>query len=190
MKHLFTSLWQTHCRWLFAGALLLVGASASRAQNVGVGTVTPAASAILDVSSTTKGLLPPRMSKAQRDAVMAPAAGLLITQTDNTPGLYQYTAAFGWVSVGTLNSESLATLAAPITAVNVMPATTTLVYTTNGSTAIGSVTLQPGTEGQRLVIINNDEQYLPVVSTSGTGNILPKYGARYLYTSGAWRRES
>ena len=35
-------------------------------QNVGIGTTTPNASALLDVSSTTKGILIPRMTGAQR----------------------------------------------------------------------------------------------------------------------------
>ncbi len=42
---------------------------------------TPNASAILDVKSTTKGLLPPRMTKSQRDAISTPAAGLLVFNT-------------------------------------------------------------------------------------------------------------
>src|SRR5690606_7652526 len=51
------------------------------AGNVGVGTATPAASAILDASSTSKGFLPPRMTTAQRDAIASPAAGLIIFHT-------------------------------------------------------------------------------------------------------------
>ncbi len=39
-------------------------------------------SAELEVKSTTKGFLPPRMTKAERDAIVTPAAGLLIYQTD------------------------------------------------------------------------------------------------------------
>jgi hypothetical protein len=54
---------------------------ASMAQNVGIGTTTPAASALLDVSSTTKGILPPRMTTTQRDAIASPAAGLIIFNT-------------------------------------------------------------------------------------------------------------
>lgn len=48
---------------------------------VGVGTTTPAASAQLEVSSTTKGFLPPRMTTTQRDAIASPAAGLTIYNT-------------------------------------------------------------------------------------------------------------
>ncbi len=49
--------------------------------NVGVGTSNPNSSAILDVSSTTKGLLPPCMTSAQRDAIASPTAGLFIYNT-------------------------------------------------------------------------------------------------------------
>jgi len=48
----------------------------------------PDASAMLDVKSTTKGMLAPRMTLAQRNAVVSPATGLVIYQTDNNPGLY------------------------------------------------------------------------------------------------------
>lgn len=47
-------------------------------------------SAQLEISSTTKGFLPPRMTKTQRDAISSPATGLVIYQTDNTPGLRCY----------------------------------------------------------------------------------------------------
>ena len=49
---------------------------------------TPDASAILDVQSTTQGLLIPTMTKTQRDAISSPATGLMIYQTDNTAGFY------------------------------------------------------------------------------------------------------
>lgn len=51
--------------------------------NVGIGTTTPDASALLDVSSTTQGFLPPRMTTSERDAISSPASGLMIWNTDN-----------------------------------------------------------------------------------------------------------
>jgi hypothetical protein len=47
-----------------------------------LGVSSPAASALLEVSSTTKGLLPPRMTYAQKEAIISPATGLLIYCTN------------------------------------------------------------------------------------------------------------
>lgn len=49
--------------------------------NVGIGTITPNASAILDLTSTTKGLLLPRMTATQASAI-TPVNGLIIYSTD------------------------------------------------------------------------------------------------------------
>ena len=64
---------------LFGGALAVTGASTFTG-NVGVGGAA-AASAALTVTSTTQGLLFPRMTEVQRDAISAPAAGLVIYNT-------------------------------------------------------------------------------------------------------------
>jgi hypothetical protein len=50
--------------------------------SVGVGTSTPKTSAVLDITSTTKGFLPPRMTQVQRDAISNPANGLIIYCSD------------------------------------------------------------------------------------------------------------
>jgi hypothetical protein len=57
--------------------LAFIGLSTAYAQ-VGVGTNTPDASAALEVQSTTKGFLPPRMNAVERSAIATPSAGLLI----------------------------------------------------------------------------------------------------------------
>ena len=49
--------------------------------NVGIGTLAPDASAILDITSTSKGFLPPRMTTTERDAIASPATGLTIYNT-------------------------------------------------------------------------------------------------------------
>ncbi|MCX6269227.1 MAG: hypothetical protein NTW16_18055 [Bacteroidetes bacterium] len=50
----------------------------------------PANSAMLDVQSTTKGILIPRMTLSQRNAISTPATGLMIYQTDSTTGFRYY----------------------------------------------------------------------------------------------------
>jgi len=50
--------------------------------NVGIGTATPNASALLDVQSTTKGVRMPNMTTAQKNAITTPAAGLMVFDTD------------------------------------------------------------------------------------------------------------
>jgi hypothetical protein len=62
--------------------------------NMGINTVSPHTSAVLDVTSTTKGLLPPRMTTVQRDAIANPTPGLMLFNT-TTQSLEVYTT-YGW----------------------------------------------------------------------------------------------
>ncbi|TDO73205.1 hypothetical protein EV143_106147 [Flavobacterium chryseum] len=48
---------------------------------IGIGTVTPNTSSVLDITSTTQGLLPPRMTTTQRNAIATPADGLMVYDT-------------------------------------------------------------------------------------------------------------
>jgi hypothetical protein len=64
------------------------------AQNVGIGTTTPHASAKFDITSTSSGLLPPRMTTAQRNAIVLPAAGLTIFNT--TTQSLEFYSFYGW----------------------------------------------------------------------------------------------
>src|SRR4051812_9680229 len=57
---------------------------------VGIGTTTPNASSILDLTATDKGLLIPRMTASQRAAILSPATGLIVFQTDAPAGNYIY----------------------------------------------------------------------------------------------------
>jgi hypothetical protein len=72
--------------------------TASAQQNVGIGTNSPAASAMLHVNSTSKGLLMPRLTTAQRTAIASPANGLQVYDTNtNSFWFYKSTA---WVELG------------------------------------------------------------------------------------------
>ncbi|MBY0314500.1 MAG: tail fiber domain-containing protein [Bdellovibrionales bacterium] len=65
--------------------------------NIGIGTATPHTSALLDVASTQKGFLPPRMTRAQRNAIATPSQGLMVFNTDDLTVDY-YTGAT-WLSL-------------------------------------------------------------------------------------------
>ena len=70
----------------FYTLLAAVLVTASTFAQVGIGTNTPDASAALDLTSTTGGLLTPRMTAAQRDAIATPSQGLIIFCTDCASG--------------------------------------------------------------------------------------------------------
>lgn len=64
--------------------------------NVGIGTNTPDASAILEMSSSNQGVLVPRLTSAQRLAVLTPANGLLVFDTDISCFFFYSSAIPGW----------------------------------------------------------------------------------------------
>jgi len=74
----------------FLTLLLTVLLTTATYAQVGVGTTTPDASSALDIASTTKGLLIPRMTETQRDAISSPATGLMVYQTTTPNGFYFY----------------------------------------------------------------------------------------------------
>lgn len=73
--------------------------------DVGIGTTTPAASALLDLTSTSKGMLIPRMTAAQKTAIASPSTGLLIFQTDAPAGFYYYTGS-NWLNISNLGTTN------------------------------------------------------------------------------------
>jgi hypothetical protein len=59
---------------------------------IGIGTDTPDASSILDLSPSgnDKGILIPRITETQKNSIISPANGLLVFQTDNKEGFYYF----------------------------------------------------------------------------------------------------
>lgn len=74
------------CFIMLIGILIAISVKAQ----VGIGTTSPDGSAQLEVLSSSKGILIPRLTASQRGNISSPANGLLIYQTDNTPGFYFY----------------------------------------------------------------------------------------------------
>ncbi len=94
---------------LIAFVLLLQLTFVFAQNNVGINT-TPHISAALDITSTNKGLLVPRLTQNQRTtSIMTPAAGLLVYQTDATPGFYFFNGSI-WNQLATTNIVASPTL--------------------------------------------------------------------------------
>ncbi|MDC1432322.1 DUF1566 domain-containing protein [Polaribacter sp.] len=90
--------------FMFLAAVLL---TVSTYGQVGIGTTNPDASAALEITSSTKGVLIPRMTEAQRDAIPSVATGLMIYQTDGTVGFYYYNGS-SWTNVGITGAQASA----------------------------------------------------------------------------------
>lgn len=92
---------KTLYKFLRAGVIsaLFVQVGFAQKENVGIGTTKPDQSAILDLSSTNKGLLMPRVTLQQRSSIQNPANGLIVYQTDMISGFYYFDGK-DWKSVG------------------------------------------------------------------------------------------
>ncbi len=89
--------------------LLLISFHFCKAQ-LGVGTTTaPNSSSVLDLASSNKGLLAPRLTNAQRDAIPAPAIGLLIYNTDDSDFNSYNGTLLGWQDFSTAYKSATAT---------------------------------------------------------------------------------
>ncbi len=74
---------------------------------VGIGTVTPNASSVLDITSTTQGMLTPRMTTAQRAAIASPADGLMVYDTDLKAFHYYNSSTTAWTIVNSASTGRL-----------------------------------------------------------------------------------
>lgn len=95
---------------IFLGAIVFLSALTSAAQsgNVGINTDGSAAdaSALLDVKSTSQGVLVPRMTASQRGMISTPATGLLVFQTDGASGFYFYNGTT-WTNLGAKGDQGI-----------------------------------------------------------------------------------
>jgi hypothetical protein len=105
---------------------------------------------MLDVKSTSKGLLLPRMTEAQKNAIVNPAQGLLIYQTGSGKGVYQYTDS-AWVKLDSGLTSSRWTTSG------------TNVYYTGGNVGIGT------TSPASLVTVNSAAAAGPAIELQSAG---------------------
>lgn len=145
-------------------ALLALPAFVANAQ-VGIGTITPDASAQLDVTSNAKGVLVPRLTSVQRTGIATPADGLLVYDTD-TKGFWYFKGGTGWTEVRnatlTLPYADTGSNAAPLFSI-----------TNQGSgPALEGIASGTGAAGRFVnTNIDNTEGNVLTAETSGLGNI-------------------
>ncbi|MFY9310038.1 MAG: hypothetical protein WAQ28_13410 [Bacteroidia bacterium] len=84
---------------LFCLLLVLSPRLVAQSNGVGIGTLSPDPSALLDVSSSNKGVLVPRLTATQRLAIPSPANSLLVFDTDSSCFFYWNGPASSWKSL-------------------------------------------------------------------------------------------
>ena len=125
--------------------------------SVGIGTTSPNPSALTEMSSTTQGFLPPRMSSAQRDAIINPAIGLVIfNTTTNCLNFY----------IGNFWNETCGTTIIPVGSITTLSCgtATTIGTLIQGTAASGVSSSVPYTGG-----IAGSHSGQTIISTGVTG---------------------
>ncbi|GAB3845528.1 hypothetical protein GCM10028822_04090 [Hymenobacter terrigena] len=179
MKDLFTPAY--FYRGLALTALLAAASLAAQAQGVRIGTTgTPDASAILDLVSSTKGALLPRV--AATTDVASPAPGLVVYQTGGTAGYYYNagtTTSPNWLQL--VNSTQLAAANASISSLNNQLTTQTVSLNTQISSLSSSAVMSASNgltkSGQNVVLGGTLTQATTIatggnnLTVTGTGNV-------------------
>ena len=163
---------------------LVLGASLASHAQVGIGTATPAASSALDITSTTKGLLVPRMTQTQRNAISSPATWLIVICTDcGNSGELQVYNGTTWTNMigGTASAAVPDSPTSPVaTAGNAQASVAFTAPVSNGSSAITGYTvtsspggiMSTGTSSPLIVtgLTNGTAYTFTVVATNAVGN--------------------
>jgi len=140
--------------------LVAVLITASTYAQVGIGTSSPDASAALDITSTTKGLLLPRMTNAQRLAIASPVAGLQVFVTDFDGGSFMFYDGTKW---GTLSFTKTIPDAPTISGVEPGSTEAIISFTAPSSDGGAAITSYTAT--------SNPEAITGTVSQEGSGDI-------------------
>jgi len=161
--------------------LLLLSISSINAQ-VGIGTIVPNSSALLDVNSTSKGLLIPRMTTVQRDAISSPATGLLVF--DTTLNTFVHWDGTYWVAnISASDAESKGSLYTTTSNTTTTPVAATKLNLTTTSSLLNFTSDNAG----RLTYTGSSTKTFALVCliSMQVGNTSPSNFTFYVYINGA-----
>jgi hypothetical protein len=132
----------------------------------GIGTTSPSASAKLEISASDKGLLIPRMTATQKNAISNPATGLLVYQTDLAAGFYFW------------NGSAWTKLVVPTDNVNNVTGTVAIANGGTGSnsgsiTGSGALTFAAGGSNQNITLSPSGAGYTILNNNVGMGTNTP-----------------
>src|SRR5690606_14733244 len=96
----------------FLFLVFILGLTGIAYSQTGIGTNAPDPSAQLEVQSSEKGILIPRLTETQKNGIANPATGLLIYQTDNEEGFWYFDGLM-WVLLGSQGEQGPAGPAGP-----------------------------------------------------------------------------
>ena len=150
---------------IFTAIIMLFIAQNASAQ-VGIGTSNPDNSAMLDVTSTTKGFLAPRVTSVQRNLIPSPATGLLVYDKDST--CFFYYTGLAWKSLKNSTQTSYtAGTGITISGASISAQNTTAQWNANklNGKSISSTT---PTSGQ--VLKYNGYSWVPGTDSTGSGS--------------------
>ncbi len=143
--------------------------SAQTGVHIGTSNATATASAALDIESTSKGVLIPRMTSAQRTGMATPAVGLLVYQTDGTAGYY-YWDGIVWVQWvgGTLAGSGTANYVAKWTPDNTHIGNSQVF---DNTTNVGIGTATPNASARLDINSNSKGLLIPRVSLTSVSDV-------------------
>jgi len=154
--------------------LVVILLTANTYAQVGIGTTTPDASSALDITSTTKGFLIPRMTNVQRQAISNPAAGLQVFVTDFDGGSFMFYDGTKW---GTLSFTKTIPDAPTIGTAVAADAQATVSFTAPSSDGGSAITSYTAT--------SSPGDFTGTISQSGSGDIIVSgltNGTAYTFT--------
>ena len=158
---------------------------------IGLGTITPNASALLDITSTTQGFLTPRMTQTERNAISTPATGLFIYNTTSSHFNFWDGAAWLVIESSTLTSDTLGQVLAAGNTTGGLPIIMTSGDTINFSVGSGGILNSLSTSVNQtwnlpdasgtIALLSNIPAPAPI-----TINVIPK-GTGTSITDGTWQ---